>query len=219
MSIGQKIKKLRQEKKLTQKQLSEMVGCAVTTVSGWEIGTNRAPGKRFLVKVAKVLGVTLEYLVNEYQATQEEKTIKYILPVYASCETDGFIWENFSSQNFLEVTEKEYSAKRFVLKIQDSKMAPLILGGDYCIFEKQLPKDDDVAVINFPQQGNQTIVKKWREFENFIILEGTNPYLASNSYRFVLQRKNKKALSYIVRNHKIQKIVVKGVLRKVRREI
>lgn len=47
--IGKKVRKLRIAKNLTQKQLGENLGYAVTTVSNWETMANREPDRKAIV--------------------------------------------------------------------------------------------------------------------------------------------------------------------------
>ena len=74
MTLGQKIKKLRNDKGLTQKDLADQVHVTFQTVSKWEKDENE-PDVSTLREIAKLFGVTVDYLINEDEevATQEEK--------------------------------------------------------------------------------------------------------------------------------------------------
>lgn len=56
------IAKLRIERGVTQAQLAERIGCPQSSVSRWE-QTGKAPGTRYLVKIAEVLECDLKDLV------------------------------------------------------------------------------------------------------------------------------------------------------------
>ena len=73
MTLGQKIKKLRNDKGLTQKDLADQVHVTFQTVSKWEKDENE-PDVSTLREIAKLFGVTVDYLINEDEevATQEE---------------------------------------------------------------------------------------------------------------------------------------------------
>lgn len=58
--IGQKIKDLRHAKRLTQEELAHKVKITRSTISNYEIG-RRTPHLKELQKIAKVLGVGLDY--------------------------------------------------------------------------------------------------------------------------------------------------------------
>lgn len=64
MSLGERIKENRKAKKLTQKQLAELLGgIDHSTVSKWESDTYE-PDTTSLNKLAGILGVTVDYLIG-----------------------------------------------------------------------------------------------------------------------------------------------------------
>ena len=72
MTIGQKIKKLRIEKGLTQKDLADQVHVTFQTISKWESDINE-PDISTLKEIAKLFGVTLDFLADENEELQIEK--------------------------------------------------------------------------------------------------------------------------------------------------
>lgn len=63
MTIGQAIKKARQQKGLTQTQLATVIGVKATQISWWETGEH-FPSILNCISLADVLGVTLDELVG-----------------------------------------------------------------------------------------------------------------------------------------------------------
>ncbi len=63
MNMGEKLKSLRIEKKLTQKQVAERIGLAISAVSSYEAGT-RYPSYDVLVKLARIYHVSTDYLLG-----------------------------------------------------------------------------------------------------------------------------------------------------------
>ena len=63
VNMGQKLKTLRAEKKLTQKQVAERVGLAVSAISSYESG-ERYPSYSTLIKFASMYHVTCDYLIG-----------------------------------------------------------------------------------------------------------------------------------------------------------
>jgi len=63
MELGLKMKMLRKEQNLTQKQLAERIGVAKSIVSYYESG-NRYPSYDVLVKIARVFHVSTDYLLG-----------------------------------------------------------------------------------------------------------------------------------------------------------
>ena len=61
--MGEKLKSLRIEKKLTQKQVADRIGLAISAVSSYESGT-RYPSYDVLVKLARIFHVPTDYLLG-----------------------------------------------------------------------------------------------------------------------------------------------------------
>lgn len=63
VNMGKKLKSLRIEKKLTQKQIAERIGLAISAVSSYESGT-RYPSYDVLIKLAQIFHVSTDYLLG-----------------------------------------------------------------------------------------------------------------------------------------------------------
>lgn len=61
--MGEKLKSLRTEKKLTQKQIADQIGLAISAVSSYESGT-RYPSYDVLVRLAHIFHVSTDYLLG-----------------------------------------------------------------------------------------------------------------------------------------------------------
>lgn len=61
--MGDKLKSLRLEKKLTQKQVADRIGLAISAVSSYESGS-RYPSYEVLVQLARIFHVTTDYLLG-----------------------------------------------------------------------------------------------------------------------------------------------------------
>ena len=64
MTIGDKIKFLRKEKGMTQKQLSELSGVQVKTIQRYEYGSHE-PTQKTLKKIADAISVPLSYFYED----------------------------------------------------------------------------------------------------------------------------------------------------------
>ena len=64
MTLGQKIKKLRKRKGLTQKDVADYIHVAFQTVSKWEKGENE-PGVSTLRELAKIFECSMDTLLSE----------------------------------------------------------------------------------------------------------------------------------------------------------
>lgn len=63
VNMGNKLKTLRMQKKLTQKQVAERIGLAISAVSSYEAGT-RYPSYEVLIKLARIYHVSTDYLLG-----------------------------------------------------------------------------------------------------------------------------------------------------------
>ena len=63
VNMGEKLKSLRTEMKLTQKQVAERIGLAISAVSSYESGT-RYPSYDVLIKLAQIFHVSTDYLLG-----------------------------------------------------------------------------------------------------------------------------------------------------------
>ena len=59
VNFGEKIKKLRKEKKLTQKQLADLAGVAISAISAYESG-NRYPSYEVLINTLTLEDIDFE---------------------------------------------------------------------------------------------------------------------------------------------------------------
>ena len=61
--MGEKLRSLRTEKKLTQKQVADRIGLAISAVSSYESGS-RYPSYEALIKLAHIFHVSTDYLLG-----------------------------------------------------------------------------------------------------------------------------------------------------------
>lgn len=63
VNMGEKLRSLRIEKNLTQKQVADRIGLAISAVSSYESG-NRYPTYDTLIKLARMFHVSTDYLLG-----------------------------------------------------------------------------------------------------------------------------------------------------------
>lgn len=68
----EKLKELREAKKVTQSQLGEYIGAKKSAISLWESG-KRQPDQETLVRLASYFDVSVDYLLGLDSAEQTEK--------------------------------------------------------------------------------------------------------------------------------------------------
>lgn len=64
MNIGDNIKQLRQQKKMTQDQLAKKLGVSYQAISKWENNKN-APDVALIPKIAELFGVSIDALFSD----------------------------------------------------------------------------------------------------------------------------------------------------------
>lgn len=69
--IGDRVKKLRQEKKMSLSELAEKAGVAKSYLSSMERNLQTNPSIQFLEKIAAVLNVPVDHLINEHLNKEE----------------------------------------------------------------------------------------------------------------------------------------------------
>jgi transcriptional regulator with XRE-family HTH domain len=70
-AFGARLYAARKAKGLTQRALGDAVGTTSQTISNYEVGKGVDPGGALLVRLASVLGVSLDYLVGTDASTRE----------------------------------------------------------------------------------------------------------------------------------------------------
>lgn len=63
IEFGQRLKTLRKQRNLTQKQLAELIGTQNSIISFYEVG-DRIPSPEIIVKLARTLHVSSDYLLG-----------------------------------------------------------------------------------------------------------------------------------------------------------
>ena len=63
VEFGNRLRELRKQKKLTQKQLASLIGVRNSIISFYEVG-DRIPSPEIIVKLSTTLGVSSDYLLG-----------------------------------------------------------------------------------------------------------------------------------------------------------
>lgn len=96
--IGDRVKKLRQEKKMSLSELAEQAGVAKSYLSSLERNLQTNPSIQFLEKIAGVLNVPVDHLIHE-QINKDELDSEWMKIVKEAMES-GVSKEQF--QEFLD---------------------------------------------------------------------------------------------------------------------
>ena len=174
---GERFKKIRKIRKLSQQKLAKLLGVTQTTISAWEQNANLPSEERFL-KISEVLNVNINYLFGLSNNTEKIDLVEKFdpskiknakiwktqegdereLPVLGRVSAgDGYCAEE-------EVLGYTYTSENgdFGLIVHGDSMLPTLPEGAIVIVKKtQLSEIRNgelvVAIIN----GNDAVVKRW----------------------------------------------------------
>ena len=116
MTIGQRIQFLRKERKITQKQLSEMIGKGVSTVQKYEIDMIQPPNS-VIKKIADALSVSLTEFFSVLNEEEQKKILQEAIKDADSTLKKGAIAAAADSKSILRYYEKlNLTGKRKVIQ-------------------------------------------------------------------------------------------------------
>lgn len=174
-----RIKQLRNEFKINQDVLADLLGLEVAAISKLETG--RVPLKdEYIVKLSEYFNVSCDYLLGK-----STKNNKKLLPVLGVVKAG---YNYLAQENILEYIDPAMdlpnSQEYFALIVKGNSMAPMFDEGDYLIVKKDdgnfINNDICIVLIN----GDEATVKKVIRTDTGIELHAFNPYYPVNKYTF-----------------------------------
>lgn len=174
MKLGEKIKKLRHLRGLTQKELAEIAGISELSIVLYEKG-KRKPRVDVLSKIAKALDISLEYLLSEKEENIDKNSLKFVKRVPVIAKIPAGFPENIPADNIIEyVYLPDIPQESFICIVKGDSMSPTLKDGDYIIFipTKAVYNGDIVIVTN---EWGEIMVKRYREKNGEKFLVSDNP--------------------------------------------
>lgn len=172
---GKRLKMLREEKGLTQKDLAEKLSLTPKAISFYELGS-REPSGDALIHMAHILGTTTDYLLgNSTTKEADQKVGRGVrIPVLGRVVAGIPIEAVEEILDYEEITpELAASGEFFALKIRGHSMEPRMMEGDVVIVRRQDDVESgDVAIVLV--NGNEATVKRVKKQEDGITLIATN---------------------------------------------
>lgn len=98
--IGERIKKYREQRKLSMSELADRAGVAKSYLSSIERNLQSNPSVQFLEKVSSVLGVTVNTLLHDNDETEKENLDREWATLVREAMDSGVTKEQF--KDFLE---------------------------------------------------------------------------------------------------------------------
>lgn len=172
---GKRLKMLREEKGLTQKDLAEKLSLTPKAISFYELGS-REPSGDALIRMAHILGTTTDYLLgNSIIKEADQKVSRGVrIPVLGRVVAGIPIEAVEEILDYEEITpELAATGEFFALKIRGHSMEPRMMEGDVVIVRRQDDVDSgDVAIVLV--NGDEATVKRVKKQEDGITLIANN---------------------------------------------
>ena len=140
MTFGIKLKRLLEEKNITQTKLAEMLDCRQSIISRWIKGISANPKKETIDKLANALNVPPAYFVEEIdtstvQPLNDKTTTKLpILTTVVCGKPDYCTIDEQVIDDFAEVPKKLFPDSDFIVRCIGESMLPEIPPQAYCIY-------------------------------------------------------------------------------------
>ncbi len=188
MPLEDRLKRCRIQKKMTQQELSEKVGCSRSSIINWERGT-RTPDADVLRKLADALGVSVAYLLEESKPNEAAPTNHNIILVpllsdvtRACCGMgNGYEFPDDTIEGRLAVDVDALGPIRtngmFACRVEgDSMAAARIYDGDIIVVApEEEPIDGDVVLACYGAHQRWMIRWFYAQRDGSIILKAANP--------------------------------------------
>lgn len=173
--LKDRLKVLRKEKQLTQKDLADILEVSPKAISFYELG-ERQPSNEMLLKLAKYFNVSTDYLLGNETMERPQASLIPVLKTMLA-ETPINTIQNPQEYDMALIAARN-SKDYFALRVSDQSMEPWLMKGDTIIIKKQEDcASNQVAVILI---GNQeAIVKQVKKTERGIVLIGFNPSICA----------------------------------------
>lgn len=162
----------RKLKKLTQKDVAELVGIDRTTYNRYENGMTQ-PDNDKLLKLATVLDVSVDYLLGN--KPQIEHGATRLIPLLGTVPAGTPIEAIEDIEEYIDIYPRLVKhGELFALRVQGDSMEPDLHHGDIVIIEKQEFVDNgDVAVVRV--NGEDVTLKRVKLTAKGLMLIPSNP--------------------------------------------
>jgi len=178
----QRLKELRNNKKLTQSQLGETMNVSYKTVGSWERG-ERQPSYETAKKIANYFNVSTDYLLGisnvrkSTEVKQVEKDDWVSIPVVGTikCGPGGIIYEDIEGFTSYPKSDLDSSHEYVVLNATgDSMIGDGINAGDLALIQKE-PDFVQGKIYAVIVDSEEATLKRVTRTNDSVILSPSNP--------------------------------------------
>ncbi len=187
MTVGERIKILREEKEISQEKLANMLGYkSKTSIFKIEKNITDLPLSK-VQEFAKVLNVSTAYLMGWEDEELPKNAIpvrptKNLIPVLGRIAAGEPIYAEENIIDYIAVAEEVTRyGDHFALEVKGDSMLPTIKDGDYVIIKKQFDLESgEIGAIAI--NGNDVTLKKLIKQENGILIVANNPSVFESKF-------------------------------------
>lgn len=179
MTFGKKLKRLLEERNITQTKLAEMLNCKQSIISRWVKEISANPKKETIDKLANALNVPPTYFIEEIdpstvQPLNNTTTMKLpILTTVVCGKPDYCTIDEQIIDDFAEVPKKLFPDSDFIVRCIGESMLPEIPPQAYCIIKKiDVPLNNKNMLV---KTENGFTIKRVRIVNGNIELHYLNP--------------------------------------------
>lgn len=177
MNFKTRLKQLRNERKINQRELAKYLNVAPSTISMYENG-QREPNFEVLEVLADFFNVDMNYLLGKTDKTTKlliDKPQGLKIPVLGTVAAGIPISAVEDILDYEEIPLAwQNQGEFFALKIKGDSMEPRMESGDVVIVKQQSDANSGDTVIVLVN-GDDATCKKLQKTENGIMLVSTNP--------------------------------------------
>ena len=179
MTFGKKLKRLLEERNITQTKLAEMLNCKQSIISRWVKEISANPKKETIDKLANALNVPPSYFIEEIdtstvQPLNDITTMKLpILTTVVCGKPDYCTIDEQVIDDFAEVPKNLFPDSDFIVRCVGESMLPEIPPQAYCIIKKiDVPLNNKNMLV---KTENGYTIKRIKVVDGKIELHYLNP--------------------------------------------
>lgn len=179
MTFGKKLKRLLEERNITQTKLAEMLNCKQSIISRWVKEISANPKKETIDKLANALNVPPSYFIEEIdtstvQPLNDITTMKLpILTTVVCGKPDYCTIDEQVIDDFVEVPKNLFPDSDFIVRCIGDSMLPEIPPQTYCIIKKiDVPLNNKNMLV---KTENGYTIKRIKVVDGKIELHYLNP--------------------------------------------
>ena len=176
MNFADRIKSLRTSHNLTSKQMAEIFGVDVTTISKWE-QAGIIPNGKTLEKICDYFHISMDYLFGRSETRSVLRESRRLLEVKVCQNEKPFVsrmicYADMTPDSLNESDENDF----FIITVLDDAMQPLIYPTDMLLIRcSEFAESGDLVFLT-PDDKSEGIVRKLIYNDGILELHSVNPY-------------------------------------------